>query len=1469
MPKISKIRIANLYYDDRKKFVADEIYNLLSDKNTTATHTLFSLQNGGGKSVLIQMLMQPIAPNTSIGKRRMIDYLPERNDHFFVLIEWIRENPNDRLLTGVAYRRVMPRQSSKASDDYERINYYTFFSAYTPAVDGRSVINDLELTYKKNGKSFVQAYDYVREYAKANPSSHLQCFSSDRSEEWRKKLQDYGINQGVMRLQADINKREGDLGELFDDCRTSDQLINNFFIPHISATLSDSAKEKEDKLSKVANECVHTVIERKEALKELDELKSLHKMLLPTATEAADALIQSHEAYVTTMERLLSFEKAIGNDIAQKETLIVQKLEELEQLEEQSKRIHYEETSEAYYIAQKALQAVAQALTTLNSEKENLEQAKKVTKQQLDILRCAKVYGELRETKAGLGALTASIKEKEASMETDSELAKLEYSLFIKVNQAYEAASLKLGDETARFDEQKSALEQQLREMEQYQRDKELAHDDCTRRERDVKSAQKEVDKLLRQLGMPRERVQDNPQEKIESKKRQIEETLQSLEAQQEESIRRQEEIKEKLATLRDAIPSLTKEQVQLDQTIKTLENEKCQFAVYDDQVIKVCRRYFIDINERFSTALYQGLLREKEKQDAQEYMLKKDIERVNEELRAIENKSLHVHHSVLSFFKDEGIRYVTCEDYLESQKSKGLLENKDIIRLLEKTPALAYGVILDEDNKKRALAQRPEWLPMAVPLFASGDLAKLLQGESLEGSQLLACYSKKYFADTNTFLEQCHGELAEKEAALRRAQEENKRLLDDLALLQQKSTAFTYTKEWQYAQSEKIEATNRDLAEVNLTLSLYKEDISQQEIEQQRLRQKQEQMAKSQQEAERTLNLVHQSLGRLDTEVQAKKGYDAALAREEEATAHYQKACQKKDELALAVVELQKQVEVLKEQLDELMQKREQYKEVPQTTLRDEEWQILDMEYAKLKAGMDKDLQVLKEQAQKLALEKHDLEQQVARYHLDEGVYKDVRWTLEEEVEKEEKAQTLEDDYNAVLEKVSAKSEENGKCQSRLESVHKQLDVFHPEGAPLAESEIAGDYSARRETIGQHKNACEDMLAQARKRKAELEKVSAGIDGAIGERYTLDYYEDIAIDEDAYEQFKRYEKEKRAHQKSYKEQKEKLVQLLQDISGAHNLVQSTIVKQGTLKLNDCALRMADEQKTPIEVKATISACIDALERTLAIEGEKNQLLEEMKLRIKERCAYRAEAIYEKLQKIEEESRIIDGGVRRKMIKTDMPRIGKDNAQEATNRVQHYVDDELETLIRDITQTEEKMDNKEITRRVERMIDNGILLRKYIGKDIIGVQCYKVEKEGGRYRSWKDTREKNSGAEGYVAYLSITLALLHYKSNSESEFMSNVNGQNVLLLDNPFAKSTSAHVVNKMFQMADHYNTQLVCFSAAEESQITSNFAVINRLRLEKIPNNDLERLAQETLSEEETLTHGSMREEQQTMFDW
>ena len=128
MPQLNKVRIVNFTYNNGKRIIPDTCFSF-QDNGGKPLNTLISLANGGGKSVLVQLLLQPILPKTRLAKRKIESFFEKSSDHCFVLIEWRLDNSTQRLLTGIALsagENLAPEGEEGDSRRGMTVKYYTF-----------------------------------------------------------------------------------------------------------------------------------------------------------------------------------------------------------------------------------------------------------------------------------------------------------------------------------------------------------------------------------------------------------------------------------------------------------------------------------------------------------------------------------------------------------------------------------------------------------------------------------------------------------------------------------------------------------------------------------------------------------------------------------------------------------------------------------------------------------------------------------------------------------------------------------------------------------------------------------------------------------------------------------------------------------------------------------------------------------------------------------------------------------------------------------------------------------------------------------------------------------------------------------------------------------------------------------------------------------------------------------------------
>ena len=122
MSNINNFRIVNLNYNNNTMKIDDETFYFNGE------NTMLNLRNGGGKSVLVQMMMAPFVNRKyrDLGDRPFESYFSNKTPTY-ILVEWNLEDGAGYLLTG-----MMVRKKDSASDENskDKLDIYNFVYEY-------------------------------------------------------------------------------------------------------------------------------------------------------------------------------------------------------------------------------------------------------------------------------------------------------------------------------------------------------------------------------------------------------------------------------------------------------------------------------------------------------------------------------------------------------------------------------------------------------------------------------------------------------------------------------------------------------------------------------------------------------------------------------------------------------------------------------------------------------------------------------------------------------------------------------------------------------------------------------------------------------------------------------------------------------------------------------------------------------------------------------------------------------------------------------------------------------------------------------------------------------------------------------------------------------------------------------------------------------------------------------------------
>jgi hypothetical protein len=136
---------------------------------------------------------------------------------------------------------------------------------------------------------------------------------------------------------------------------------------------------------------------------------------------------------------------------------------------------------------------------------------------------------------------------------------------------------------------------------------------------------------------------------------------------------------------------------------------------------------------------------------------------------------------------------------------------------------------------------------------------------------------------------------------------------------------------------------------------------------------------------------------------------------------------------------------------------------------------------------------------------------------------------------------------------------------------------------------------------------------------------------------------------------------------------------------------------------------------------------------------------------------------------------------------------------------------------------------------VEEIIGNKInttkLYDEVVSISCINIKLYKIEEDKQRQITWNEVAT-NSGGEGFLSAFVILSSLLSYMRKEDSDIFSKKEEGKVLIMDNPFAQTSSAHLLKPLMDIAKKSNTQLICLTGLGGDSIYNRFDNIYVLNL-------------------------------------
>ena len=269
MPSINRIRVNNVKYNFGTQAYDDFSMRLYGQ------NTLYDLANGGGKSVLMLLLMQCMIPNCTLDDKQPLEKLFRENcgnTTIHSLIEW-KLDPADVkdgmrfMTTGFCARKARDRGEEAEGRDtasVEYFNYCIFYQEYNK-------YDLMNLPLSENGEKMT--YQALKNYLHdlSRRENRVEVFVFDRKGEYQRFISKYGIIESQWEIIRGINKTEGHVRTYFEtNYRTTRKVVEDLLIEEIIEKAYLVKTEQEERQESSAASLLMSI---REQLRQLAEKK--------------------------------------------------------------------------------------------------------------------------------------------------------------------------------------------------------------------------------------------------------------------------------------------------------------------------------------------------------------------------------------------------------------------------------------------------------------------------------------------------------------------------------------------------------------------------------------------------------------------------------------------------------------------------------------------------------------------------------------------------------------------------------------------------------------------------------------------------------------------------------------------------------------------------------------------------------------------------------------------------------------------------------------------------------------------------------------------------------------------------------------------------------------------------------------------------------------------------------------------
>lgn len=1419
MPTLNRIRIANVSYDH--KYIVDELYDTYGGANT-----LLNLANGSGKSVLVQMMLQPILPCKSIHGRKLESYLTRGGAPTYLMLEWKldRTARPAYFLTGI----VMGFSRPNENDDVAQVKYFTFTHQYQ---EGNALdIRQIPLVFHnagEHGKGVVyRPYEDARQFVQEQERSHLEfrSFAKDKKKNYYDALREHGIFPEEWELLAKINEKEGGVDELFSNCKTSDVLLDRWILNVVSDGLASGRGE----LLEMFEALISSILEQEKALQDKERTELFLEQLDPVQQQIK-SLCSNLEQKERIEHRLSGLHRHLQQTLDRLQQEQAHLEEELSQIRAEERHIEGEKLSKQYYDRQEDCALLDGQLETQRLLLDEQAHAYLQAKRELEACEAAEYYEKLVRAEQSVFSLEDRIRILREGKEQE-DFCNVVFTLAGKYDEQAEAHAGHKAEAQALLQEARANLDAWKAEREQLQkRDGELNAQRAILHERLKRFREKEQEVFQRlALALNRNMLGELDRRESEAAGRALEERAASLAQLQADLRQKIQETQKRAQELREEQAQCVQKRVELSGQISRARQKVTDWKTAAEALRRRLEQYrpACDLYDKGENTAF--LQHQRELWQVEENTALRQRDRLHDLLENCRRGSLHTAPTFRQALEAAGIQVITGEAYLKQSTADEQRQKE----LLEKNPLLPYCFLVARGDLSRAQqAAMQEPIDRVCPVMAVDDVEEALAAEGRtvfpEASIRLVCrYNWESLGAKScaTYEERLSKQLAQ-------AQQSCEALHSRLLTLEQdlkEVVRFPYGRE----DGPALEQALAQLEEEQSGLEAKSRALQGQEEQQRRIEKDIKNEAdrcvdelREAQERKNAFALYLEDNARYESDLQK----TAAIQKELEQVAQRTTALKRSyEETDCNSRDLEQQIREQARMEQELRRKRGALTVPAAGALLPLDIPALEDRYQALSNRLNQDERTLNHQKNLAVQSGTDAKLTLARRfsHIPREAYKDLPFDEDELERRQQRADRLQGEWDDAKLACTRKETETKNANGRLKDAKDRLKEAGWE-APLPQCEIKGNDAARLTECAQKRTLLNQQIKENRREQGRCETRRNSILRIIDPSF---YSPEEHPPEGGYEAM-----DLSALGQAHEELKNKAADGL--TSFTRKAMDLEKMFRGTAPTIDNVLDgIRLEKGAP-----TFNSCYFLYERLefllkrlndyLDILRSSLQRVEAQKENVVRQAAEQGRGLHRELCRINSNAavRISKGRAPQSILQIGVPESLDGQSEE---RMRNYVSQCISTAREMLSKGE--LTKEKMRRYLEDRFSDRQILNTVIGRTDIRIKLYKVESiaQNSRLKAWENIVVENSGGELFVSCFILISALMGYARRRKLAQQNAAEGSKVFLIDNPFGKASSPHLLEAMIEVARKFDTQLICLSDLSQSSITQQFDLIYQLSM-------------------------------------